>query len=84
MNVKTFSPDAEGTLPVYVEIAITLTAMTIWIIVAFQSRYIFAEGTSVWVRLAWPFLLIWKLIKNRKIHDDELLGGGKKNESTHW
>lgn len=74
MNVKTFAPDTEGTLPHYIGTAVGLTILTIWVIVAFQSRYIFAEGTNIWVRLAWPFLLFWKLAK-RKQNDNELLGG---------
>ncbi|KAF9467131.1 hypothetical protein BDZ94DRAFT_1249633 [Collybia nuda] len=77
MNVKTFAPETAGTLPHYVGAAISLTILTIWIIVAFQSRYIFAEGTSIWVRLAWPFLLFGKLVK-RKENDDNLLGTGTK------
>ncbi|KAF9460636.1 hypothetical protein BDZ94DRAFT_1169292 [Collybia nuda] len=57
MNIKTFAPDTEGTLLRYIETTIALTFLTIWIVIAFQSKYIFAHGRSVWARLAWPFLL---------------------------
>ncbi|KDR77305.1 hypothetical protein GALMADRAFT_440828 [Galerina marginata CBS 339.88] len=58
MNVKEISPDTHGTLPHYVAAALPFTLITVWIIVASQSKYIFSENVSFWKRLAWPFLLL--------------------------
>jgi hypothetical protein len=59
MNIKEFDDEASGTLGHYIAAAIPLTIFTIWIALAFQSRYFFQHNrpTSVWVRLAWPVLL---------------------------
>ncbi|TFK31450.1 hypothetical protein BDQ12DRAFT_694126 [Crucibulum laeve] len=61
MNVGEISPGTLGTLPHYVETAVPLTVTTIWIIIAFQSRYIFPNNVSFWVRLGWPFLMLARL-----------------------
>lgn len=80
MNVKTFAPDTEGTLLRYIETTIAFTFLTIWIVIAFQSKYIFnAQGRSIWVRLAWPILLLWK--RTKRGESDEELGAGTP---MHW
>ena len=63
MNVGEITPDTTGTLWQYFSLAIPLTLLTAWIIVAFQSKYIFPPGTSLMKRLAWPILLIPMLSK---------------------
>jgi len=58
MNVEEISPDTHGTLPIYFETALPLTALTIWIVIAFQSKYLFGRRpSSFWTRLLWPVLL---------------------------
>ncbi|CAA7269923.1 unnamed protein product [Cyclocybe aegerita] len=61
MNVKEIVPDTNGTLPHYVETALPFTLATVWIIIAFQSRYIFPEYVTFWKRLGWPVLLLARL-----------------------
>lgn len=65
MNVTILVPDTNGTLSHYFIVAVVLTASTIWIIVAFQSRYIYPENTPLWVRLGWPVMLSARLLKSR-------------------
>ena len=38
MNVTTFVPETKGTLAHYMEAAIPLTGLTVWIVVAYQIR----------------------------------------------
>jgi len=58
MNVNEITPDTNGTLSQYFSLAVPLTILTAWIIVAFQSKYIFPPETSFMKRLAWPLFLI--------------------------
>lgn len=58
MNVGEITPSTNGTLREYFALAIPLTLVTAWIIVAFQSKYVFPKGTSIWKRLAWPVYLV--------------------------
>lgn len=58
MNVSEITPSTNGSLWEYLSLAIPLTLVTAWIIVAFQSKYIFPEGTSFMKRLAWPVFLV--------------------------
>ncbi|TFK29544.1 hypothetical protein FA15DRAFT_664093 [Coprinopsis marcescibilis] len=60
MNVKQFVPDSLGTIPQYVATALPLTLMTIWIITASQSKYMFPADSNIpfWKRLGWPVLLL--------------------------
>ncbi|KAF5384252.1 hypothetical protein D9615_003334 [Tricholomella constricta] len=66
MNVKEISPDTEGTLPHYVAAALSLTVATIWIVVAFQSKFIFPEDTSFLMRFTWPIQLCLNLLRERE------------------
>lgn len=65
MNVKNFDddPHIRGTLIHYLETAIPLTAITIWIIVASQTN---APGTGThehgWQRLAWPIHIVMNIL----------------------
>jgi hypothetical protein len=71
MNVHEIVPSTTGSLSNYVATAICFTLATIWIIVAFQSKYIFGEDTSFWLGLGWPFMLLTKyLTKKAKVVDE--------------
>lgn len=72
MNVSEINPGSNGTLPRYVEIALPLTLVTAWIIIAFQSKYIFENQNTTFVqRLGWPAYLIMKMIQERKKEKEE-------------
>ncbi|KAF5350703.1 hypothetical protein D9756_008753 [Leucocoprinus leucothites] len=64
MNTKEIAPDTNGTLPYYVALAVPLTILTAWVIIAFQSRYLFRDK-PFYQRLAWPMLL-WRRWWHRK------------------
>lgn len=61
MNVREISPETVGSLSHYVETALSLTLLTVWVIIAFQSKHIFPEGVTFVKRLGWPFFLLLKL-----------------------
>lgn len=68
MNVAEINPGSLETLPHYVAAAVPFTIATVWIIIAFQSKYIFKTEVSFWWRLTWPFQLFYEMYirKQRK------------------
>ncbi|KAJ7489584.1 hypothetical protein FB451DRAFT_693768 [Mycena latifolia] len=62
MNVKELTSNTNGTIPHYLALALPLTAVTIWIIMAFQYRnkdpnkliHDDDRETSMWSKLKWP------------------------------
>lgn len=62
MNINDLVPDTLGTLAHYFEVAIPLTLITIWVVVTFQSKNIYPEGTSLFTRLGWPVQLCLNLL----------------------
>jgi len=61
MNVKEIVPDTKGSIPHYVVTTIGFTLLSVWVITAFQSRYIFRPGVTFWKRLGWPVFLLLRL-----------------------
>jgi hypothetical protein len=76
MNTKEINPGTKGTLPYYAAFAVPLTLITIWIIIAFQSRCLLV-GKPFLVRLGWPYYLIkeWWLAK-RKVEGNGVVDCG--------
>lgn len=80
MNVNILADGTHGTLSHYFEVAVPLTCITIWLIVAFQSKKYFAEDeeATVFRNLLWPYKFgkrFWRKArglppKNRKKNDD--------------
>jgi hypothetical protein len=66
MHIREINPGTNGTVAHYVATAVSFTLATVWIIIAFQSRHLFAEETSFWKRLAWPYMLFRQLNRNLK------------------
>ncbi|KJA16341.1 hypothetical protein HYPSUDRAFT_147866, partial [Hypholoma sublateritium FD-334 SS-4] len=66
MNIGEFNPGSLGSLPVYISISIPLTVVTVWIIIAFQSRDILPPNTSFFMRLLWPMYLARKLLRRMR------------------
>lgn len=62
MNVIELNSGTYGTIAHYVEATLPLTLVTIWIIVAFQSRFILREDQAMWKKLLWPIALLQKLM----------------------
>jgi len=56
MNTKEINPGTLGTIPHYLATVIPMTAVTAWVLVAAQSKYLHEhpEEVSIWSRLAWP------------------------------
>jgi hypothetical protein len=61
MNVTELNPGGHTTLARFFETMFPLTIVTIWIIVAFQSRFIVRDdrgARGVWKKLMWPVVFI--------------------------
>lgn len=80
MNVREINPGTIGTLGIYIAISIPLTIITAWVIIAFQSRYIFPEDTTLMKRLGWPIYLVRKMIQKEK----EAINIRAQEESTEY
>ncbi|TFK29543.1 hypothetical protein FA15DRAFT_664090 [Coprinopsis marcescibilis] len=61
MNVTEINPGSGTSIPIYIAVAVPLTLFTAWVIVAFQSKYIFPGEVPFWRRLTWPFFLLYSL-----------------------
>jgi len=83
MNVGEINPGTNGTLPNYVAVALPLTLITAWIIIAFQSTYIFESETTFLKRLGWPVYLVHMMLKNRreKLEQEKKLENFSRNSS---
>ncbi|KAI6104301.1 cora-like Mg2+ transporter protein-domain-containing protein, partial [Pisolithus sp. B1] len=79
MNVVEINSGSHETLVHYVEATITLTALTVWLVVAFQTESSFwPKGSPRWRRLAWPiFFVATPYLRHRRApqrdeHDENL------------
>lgn len=61
MNVQEIVPNTNGTLVHYFVTSIAFTALSVWIITAFQSRYNFQDGVTFWQRLGWPVFYLLRM-----------------------
>ncbi|KAF5346967.1 hypothetical protein D9758_010088 [Tetrapyrgos nigripes] len=80
MNVKELNgtddgDGPQGTLAIYFGIALSLTVLTVWILMAVQSKNVFhddlgnyVQESTFWERLAWPIFLFRP---ERKRHRDD-------------
>ncbi|KAH6910724.1 hypothetical protein BKA70DRAFT_1463926 [Coprinopsis sp. MPI-PUGE-AT-0042] len=82
MNVTEINPEGTATLPHYIAVALPLTVFTAWVIVAFQSRYIFEEEAPFWHRLAWPFILLWRWMTGQPLTFPEKKEGVNLNDDA--
>jgi len=79
MNVVEINPQggtAITNLSQYVALTLPLTILTAWIIIAFQSKYIFPEGTSFYKRLGWPIFIMDAISRKRlggKLQDQPIV-----------
>jgi hypothetical protein len=73
MNVGEISPGTNGTVGQYLAVALPLTTFTAWIIIAFQSKYIFPPGTGFLMRLAWPLFLFRTMMSRKRTTPAEKL-----------
>ncbi|OJA16734.1 hypothetical protein AZE42_07555 [Rhizopogon vesiculosus] len=65
MNVREISPGTLGTIGLYAQITIALTAFTFYVVVMLQTHTSFHErGAPLRKRAAWPILLPWKILRN--------------------
>ena len=66
MNVREISPSTNGSLWQYILLAVFLTLLTVWVVIAVQSKYVFPKRTSLMKRLAWPIYLVLIPIFSKK------------------
>jgi hypothetical protein len=68
MNVNEINPQngtALTNLSQYIALTLPMTIVTAWIIIAFQSKHIFPQGTSLYKRLGWPFFIMDVISRKR-------------------
>ncbi|KAH6910723.1 hypothetical protein BKA70DRAFT_1271341 [Coprinopsis sp. MPI-PUGE-AT-0042] len=63
MNIKEIVPGTTENLAHYFETALPLTLASVWVIVAFQSKYVFGDDMPFWQRLGWPILMPLKRLE---------------------
>jgi len=66
MNIHEIVPGTHGSLSHYFETAFPLTFVTVWVVMAFQSKHILGRDTSIWMRIFWPVALAQRMIRKRK------------------
>jgi len=71
MNVTELNPGGYTTLARFFEAALPLTFFTIWIVVAFQSRFILRDDRGgMWKKLLWPIMVFNTFIPWSPTRDD--------------
>lgn len=82
MNVQEINPGTNGTLSQYVALAIPLTLVTMWLIVAMQGRWeaYDEQGNAIpkpmLFRLSWPVMLVQRFMKGKQKKEEKKLGSG--------
>jgi hypothetical protein len=73
MNIKEINPGTNGTLVHYVVSTIPLTAVTIWIVIAVQRKYLSErpDEVSIWGELVWPLITARRLFSSKSLPSDE-------------
>lgn len=69
MNIKEINGDSDNlpNVTTYIELAIPLTAVTIWIILSLQSKaHLDEPEPSIWSQMWWPFTSVKRLIRPRR------------------
>jgi hypothetical protein len=74
MNVAEINPGTKGTLSHYFAVTFPLTIITAWVVIAFQSTYLFKDDTHFIKRLGWPAYLLLAMIgkKLQKGNDSDV------------
>jgi len=62
MNVIELNSETYGTLAHYIAATLPLTIVTIWIIVAYQSRFVLPDNQAMWGKLPWLFALAQRVM----------------------
>jgi hypothetical protein len=63
MNVAEFNQGALQTLAHYIEVTISLTLLTIYVVVTLQTHSTFHDRNAPFLRRAvWPALTFWKMM----------------------
>ena len=86
MNVKEINPGTNETLMHYAATAVPFTLVTVWVIIAFQSKYLFEENASPWKRLGWPYMLLrhWRDKLNQPIQGPMPMHGAHSDVLLHF
>jgi hypothetical protein len=68
MNVREISgPEAGETLARYVEVTVSLTIFTAWLVITLQTESSFHhKGSSLWKRAGWPMFFLHEKLTRMK------------------
>jgi len=64
MNTKEIVPGSSGSIPLFVALTALLMIVTVWMLVAFRSRYLYGQPFAR--RLAWPVLWLHEWWYNKQ------------------
>jgi len=71
MNVIELNPGGYTTLARFFEASLPLTFFTVWVIVAFQSRFVLRDDRGAfWKKLLWPIMLLNNIIPKKTSKND--------------
>ena len=71
MNVVELNPVGYTSLAHFFEASLPLTFFTIWIVIAFQSRFVLRDDRgSMWKKLLWPIVLFNSIISRSKAENE--------------
>jgi len=70
MNIIEFEQGTRGTLAHYFEATLPLTLITIWLIVAYQSRFVLRDDEAMWKKLLWPIALVHRIISRPRRQEE--------------
>jgi hypothetical protein len=56
MNIREIDPMTHGSVRLYFATMVPLTFLTVWIVMAVQSKYSYPnpDGVTIWTRVMWP------------------------------
>ncbi|KAG2739118.1 hypothetical protein P692DRAFT_20756521, partial [Suillus brevipes Sb2] len=75
MNVAEFNQGALETLAHYIEVTISLTLLTIYVVVTLQPHNSFHDRNAPFLRrAAWPALLLWKMMYKLREKTERTMG----------
>lgn len=75
MNVAEFNQGSRETIAHYIEVTISLTLLTIYVVVTLQPHNSFHDRHTPFLRrAAWPALLLWKMMYKLRKKTERTMG----------
>ncbi|KAF7343483.1 hypothetical protein MVEN_01781200 [Mycena venus] len=66
MNIREIAPGTHGSLSHYFETAFPLTIVTVWVVMAFQSKHMLGQDATLFMRIFWPVTMLQQMARKRR------------------